>query len=285
MGIKMPKTSVALGMFDGVHLGHLKVINAALSKKNLMSAAFTFKSLRNIENITPHQAKFELLKKTGIEIVYSSDFDGIKDLSADEFVVDVLVNQLNCAHVSCGKNFRFSQNAAANARDLQQLCRPFNIEVTIVGTAEMGDERISSTRIRKEIKVGNVHSVSKMLGRELSYSLEVVEGAKLGRVIDFPTINQVIPSSCVLPKFGVYKSRTIVGNVSYPSLTNIGIKPTVVALIETPQIIMETHILDFTLDLYGQSIEVALLDFIREEQKFDSLDALKEQIQNDVRKI
>jgi riboflavin kinase/FMN adenylyltransferase len=276
------KTSAALGMFDGVHHGHNAVLDAALLyDKDLTPAVFTFKTLPNREHIMPYQSKFEFLKRR-FKLVYSCDFGCVKDLSPEEFVRDILATKLNCAHVACGYDFRFAKNASADVNDLRRLCSEHGIAVTVVEPVMIGGEPVSSTRIRDAIRRGDTVAASHLLGRDFSYRLEVVEGAKLGRKLGTPTINQVIPPYCVLPKFGVYKSVVIVEGKGRDAITNVGIKPTVSG-VQTP--LIETHIPGFSHDLYGQTIEVMLYDFIRGERKFASLDDLKSQIHTDLKEI
>jgi riboflavin kinase/FMN adenylyltransferase len=274
-------TSVALGMFDGVHIGHSRVINSALAQKNLSPAVFTFRVLKKPGgSILPYQMKFALLKTKGISTIYSSDFDSVRDMTPEQFVQEILIEKMSCGHVSCGWDFRFSRGAKADSHDLKRICEAHGIGVDIVKQVEMDGLPISSTRIREAIKAGDISLANRMLGYDLTYELEVVEGAKLGRTLGFPTINQIIPESCVLPKFGVYKSRVIVDIISYIAVTNIGTKPTVNDG-NTP--IVETYIPGFNMEIYGQTVKVSLQDFIRNEKKFNGLDELKNQIKLDVK--
>ncbi|MCL1789044.1 MAG: riboflavin biosynthesis protein RibF [Oscillospiraceae bacterium] len=278
------KTAVALGMFDGVHIGHIEVINSALNQKRrngLMPAVFTFRVLsKYTKSILPYQRKFALLKAAGIQSIYSSDFEGVKNLSAEEFVQQILIEKMNCAHVSCGWNFKFSKNAKADGNDLKRICNRHGIEVNIIKPIDVDGTPASSTRIREAIQNGDIALANKMLGADLTYELEVVEGAKLGRTLGTPTINQIIPEDCVLPKFGVYKSQALVDVIHYTAVTNIGTKPTFNNG-DTP--IMETYIPGFNMEIYGQTVTVSLQEFIREEKKFNSIEELKTQIQLDVK--
>jgi len=280
-------TAVALGMFDGVHIGHVEVINSALHQKHLKPAVFTFRVLKKPGgSILPYQMKFNMLKSKGISTIYSSDFDSVRDMSPEQFVQEILIEKMNCGYVSCGWDFRFSRNAKADSDDLKRICARCGIEVDIISPVyidkedESGGTPVSSTRIRETIKNGNIALANRMLGYNLTYELEVVEGAKLGRKLGAPTINQIIPGDCVLPKFGVYKSRVLVDVIHYIAITNIGVKPTVNNS-STP--LMETHIPGFNMDIYGQSVKVSLQEFIREEKKFNSIDELKAQIHADVK--
>jgi riboflavin kinase/FMN adenylyltransferase len=279
---KSKKTATALGMFDGVHIGHKEVIRSALNQKDLQPAIFTFRVLKKSGggSILPYNRKFSLLKEEGIKTIFSSDFESVRNLSAEEFVQEILIEKMNCGHVSCGWDFRFSKNATADSQDLKRICNRHGIEVNIIEPIEVNGEAVSSTRIRQAIRDGDVLLTNQMLGYDLSYELEVVEGAKLGRKLGFPTINQLIPEGCVLPKFGVYKSRVLVDIIHYIAVTNIGTKPTVN---DGNSPLIETHIPGFNMDIYGQTVKVSLQEFIRDEKKFNSLDELKEQINLDVK--
>ncbi|MCL2071115.1 MAG: riboflavin biosynthesis protein RibF [Oscillospiraceae bacterium] len=279
--INNTKTAVALGMFDGVHIGHIEVINSALRQKSFMPAVFTFAVLQKNENILPYQMKFAQLKAAGIKSIYSADFESVRGLSAEEFVQQILIGKMNCGYVSCGWNFCFSKNASADAYELKRLCAVHGIEVDIIPPVSMGGAEVSSTRIRQAIRVGDIALANRMLGYELTYELEVVEGAKLGRKLGAPTINQIIPADCVLPKFGVYKSRALVDVIHYTAITNIGIKPTV----GDNKPLIETHIPGFNMDIYGQTVKVSLQEFIRGEKKFGSIEELKEQIHRDMSQV
>jgi len=277
----MNKTSVALGMFDGVHIGHQQVIDSALAQKELSPAVFTFRVLKKPGgSVLPYQMKFNMLKSRGISTIYSSDFESVRDMTPEQFVQEILVEKMNCAHVSCGWDFRFSRGAGADSHDLKRICETHGIKVDIIKPVELDGLPVSSTRIREAIRNGDVSLANKMLGYDLTYELEVVEGAKLGRQLGFPTINQLIPESCVLPKFGVYKSRVVVDIISYIVVTNVGTKPTVNDG-NTP--IVETYIPGFNMEIYGQTVKVSLQDFIRDEKKFNGLDELKNQIRQDVK--
>ncbi|MCL1831423.1 MAG: riboflavin biosynthesis protein RibF [Oscillospiraceae bacterium] len=274
------KTAVALGMFDGVHLGHAKVIGAVLGSER--SAVFTFAALHEHSLIQPCMNKFARLRELGIQFVYSSDFNSVKDLSAEEFVRDILVGKMNAERVACGCDFRFAKSASADADELRRLCERYGVEVSVVQPVTVGGEAISSTRIRAAIRSGDIAAANTLLGYDLRYTLEVVEGAKLGRTLDFPTINQTLPETCVLPRFGVYKSSVQIGGAQYRAITNIGNKPTVS---DGKRVTMETHIPGFSFDLYGQAATVILHEFVREERKFASIDELKKQIDLDIRKV
>ncbi|MCL2633823.1 MAG: riboflavin biosynthesis protein RibF [Oscillospiraceae bacterium] len=278
------KTSVALGMFDGLHLGHAEVIKTALSVPDfsLTPAVFTFNSLpKAAESIMTAGMKFALLKSMGIKSICAPEFETVSSLSAEEFVDEILVDRMNAGRVTCGWNFKFAKGAKADTDDLKRICAERGIEVVVIPPIIIDGHPVNSTLIRELIRHGDIKTANLMLGRELMYELPVVEGGKLARRLGAPTINQNIPAECIIPKFGVYKSRVTYDVINYIAVTNIGVKPTVGGGISKP--IMETHIPGFNTEVYGHTVKVKLLNFIREEKKFDSLDALKEQIQIDIK--
>ncbi len=282
------KSAVALGFFDGLHLGHIEVIKQALVKPGLCSVIFTFNNktmlpkFKERENIISYDLKLELLARVGVDYIFAPDFADMRDLSPAEFVDNILTEKLNAGFVACGYDFRFAKGGKADAQQLAELCVQRGIEVCIVPAVKIDGEPVSSTAIRKLIKDGNVSEANRLLGYELTYVLEVVEGKKNGRRMGFPTINQIIPEGMIVPRFGVYKSWTQIRGRNYPSITNIGVKPTI-ALEEGEERIpeMETHIIGFSGDLYGLRAKVVLREFMREERRFKSLDELKNQLEAD----
>lgn len=278
-------TSVALGFFDGLHLGHIEVIKSALSVPDLTSVVFTFnpKTLLpkfNVrQNILTHELKIELLSKIGVDYIFAPDFADLRDFSPEHFVDEVLINQLNAKNVCCGYDFHFGKNGSGEPDLLKQLCTERGINATIVPAVTVDNEIVSSSKIRELISAGNVETANKYLGYELTYVLEVERGRRLGHQLGFPTINQTIPKGTIVPKYGVYKSWTQVNRHNYPSITNIGVKPTIDATNIEP--VMETHIIGFSGELYGLRARVVLRQYMRGEVRFDSLDELKKQIQLD----
>ena len=286
-GFQGGKSAVALGFFDGLHLGHTQVIVQALLQE-LPPIVFTFsdKSLlpkfSRREDIITHGFKLELLEKMGVKHIYAPDFADVKDMTAEQFVEKILVGRLNAGFVSCGYDFRFAKGGKADADTLCELCGRRGIEVCVVPAVKIDGETVSSTLIRQLIKTGDIEKANILLGYELTYSLEVIHGKQNGKKMGFPTINQTIPEGMTVPKQGVYKSRTKAGSAEYPSITNIGVKPTIDLEeneVRTP--LMETHIIGFDGDLYGERVSVSLLGFMREERKFSGLQELSRQLEKD----
>lgn len=267
--------AVALGFFDGVHLGHRAVIKAAPEP-----AVFTFKKAFKDNNINTGSTKHKLLRSCGAKQIYAYDFNDIKDLSPDEFVEEFLIGMMNVKVVCCGFDFKFGKGAKADAGDLARICNKAGIKTIIVPAVEIDNAPVSSTRIRELIAAGDIKVANRLLGYELFYELKVVGGNMQGRTIGFPTINQDMPKKLVLPRYGVYKSCVYIEDKIYDGITNIGVKPTA-GNYKNPT--AETHIINFNNDLYGRKIKIALVDFIREEKKFNSFDELKNQINEDLK--
>ena len=286
-GFTSGKSAVALGFFDGLHLGHTQVIVQALLQE-LTPIVFTFSGrsvlpkFRQREDIISHDLKLELLDKMGVKHIYAPDFDDVKDMTAEQFVEEILVNRLGAGFVSCGYDFRFAKGGEADADTLCELCGRQGIKVCVVPAVKIDGETVSSTLIRQLIRSGDMEKANLLLGYELTYSLEVVHGKQNGRKMGFPTINQTIPEGMTVPKYGVYRSLTGIGDTDYPSITNIGVKPTVdLEAGEVRKPLMETHIIGFDGDLYGEKISVSLLSYMREERKFSGFQELSEQLEQD----
>lgn len=279
------KTAVALGYFDGLHLGHIQVINAALSQKGLKPAVFTFNcdttlpKFQKPEDIISFENKCDMLEKMGVEYIYAPDFADVCTLTEEDFVRKILAEKLKAGFACCGRNFRFGLGGHGTPEKLAEIGSKYGVRVQIVQDVCLDGQMISSTRIREYIKNGDMEQANRLLGYELWFRLTVVHGNEIGRTMNFPTINQIIPETNVIPKFGVYSSRVRVNGIDYRGITNIGIRPTVH---DSGQIVMETHILGFSGDLYGQKAEVSLRRFLRQEKKFASLDELKKQIKQDI---
>lgn len=288
------KTAVALGYFDGLHLGHIEVIGEAMAfarlhKPDMASAVFTFNcdttlpKFQRQEDIISFENKCEMLQRMGVDYIFAPDFAEVCTLTAEDFVKEILVKRLNADFACCGGNFRFGKNGAGTPQLLCELAKKSRMsKVHIVEDVCLDGEMISSTRIRGLLRKGEIEQANRLLGYDMWYRLEVVHGNELGRTMAFPTINQIIPKTNIVPCLGVYESRVEIGGRKYVGITNIGIRPTVSNNGET---VMETHIPDFSGDLYGQNISISLCRFIRPEKRFDSIKDLKDQISEDISKI
>ncbi len=286
-------TSVALGFFDGVHLGHRELIkNVVKCKENgLVPTVITFdknpleyfkeSAKEKISYLTTNDEKADIFKSLGIEQLYFLDFYKIKDLTAYEFVSQILVDKLNAKKVFCGFNYHFGQGGNSTAQNLKEICKSFNIEVISISPVTYKDEVVSSTRIRKELSNANIEEVNNMLDRCFSYNFVIKKGNQIGRTIHTPTINQPFPKNFVLPKFGVYASAVEIEGKLYCGVTNIGVKPT----IGKYNPLSETWVPQKDLkELYGEKVKVRLLKFLRQEIKFENIEKLHKQIVIDSQK-
>lgn len=273
------KTAAALGIFDGVHTGHRLVLSETMkyTVKGFVPAVFTFvtesvkfKHGKPLEYIYTNSQKLHILENSGIKYALSCEFDLLQNMDGEEFVRKIICGVLNAGAVICGENFRFGKNALCGTEELKKFGEKYGFEVCVVKLSENG---FSSGKFREMLKEGNT-------GNGM-YSLygKVVQGNRLGRTLDFPTVNQLYAQRQLVPKKGVYRTFTVIDGKKYDSVTNIGVKPTVENNIKP---LAETHILDFSGDLYGRMIEVGFLEFVRCEKKFSSLEELKKQVFADI---
>lgn len=279
------KTAVALGYFDGLHIGHMAVIGEALSQRELKPAVFTFNcdttlpKFQSPEDLISFENKRELLAKAGVEYIFAPDFANVCTLSAEDFVRKILNDTLNAGFACCGSNFRFGRGGEGTPELLEKIGAKYGIKARIVEDVCLDGKMISSTHIRELIRNGEIEQANRLLGYEWLFKLPVVEGNKLARQMNYPTINQILPETNVIPRFGVYKSYALVHGRNYRGITNIGTRPTVGG----GEVVCETHILNFNGGLYGENIAVSLCKFIRPEKKFSGLEELKAQIAKDIK--
>ena len=278
-------TAVALGFFDGLHIGHRNVIKLAVNEKQngLLPVCFTFsQSPKSILNKTPANAlmteadKMNTLEKLGVEHMIEADFLSVKDMSAHLFFEEILVKKLQAKKLFCGFNYHFGKNGEGNAEMLEKLCKQHEIELTVISPATVQGQVVSSTLIRSLIQSGNISLANKLLCSRFGFSSIIEYGRQLGRRIGTPTINQPLCKELVVPKFGVYVSAvTLESGKTYCGVTNIGIKPTVGGTVPLCESWMPEYDGE---EIYGQTADVRLIDFIREEKKFASIDELKSAI-------
>lgn len=279
---------VALGSFDGLHLGHLSLIRKTICiakeyKGNSM--VFTYKN-HPLSIIKPELApklimdlhnKLKCLETENVDVVAIRTFTKeFMQMTAEEFVKTLCVDY-NVKGIIVGFNFKFGYRNEGNIELLKNLKEKYGYELWVMEPFKYKDEVISSTRIRKNILEGNVDEAKKMLSRPYVIRGNVNHGKKLGRTIGFPTANLGFDERMVIPKTGVYYTNVIWNNNIYKGITNIGNNPTV----NGQDLTIETYILDFDSEIYGQEIEVLFLERIRDEKKFQSLDALVERLKKD----
>ena len=283
------RTAVALGNFDGMHVGHMAVLEAAKSfeSEGLMPVAVLFDehSLKAITGKAPAMLmtvteRNRIINENGLRIE-TLVFNEIRDLSPSDFVEKILVGRLGAAAVCCGYNYRFGKGASGTAQTMSEICGRLGLQCRVSGEVDVDRCAVSSTKIRGFIENGEIEKANKMLGRPFGFSSRVIDGDKRGRVLGFPTINQIIPEELAMPRFGVYQSVVTVNGEKFKGVTNVGRRPTV----GTEKILSETHILDFDRDIYGENVDVRLIKFIRPEKKFSSFDELARQIKSDAKEV
>lgn len=279
-------TASAVGIFDGVHIAHRRVIStaAALAKSvGAQCCVFTFDtrsvSTKGGTPLLTEDEKLRRLEESGAQTVVSLDFSSLRDMQPQSFVNDILLskNALNCRAVVCGKDLRFGKNASGDIQLLETLCTKAGVTVAALDLMRSGGEVISTTRIKKLFENGECEKANTLLGEDICYTLPVAHGNEIGRKMGFPTINQTFPEDLFLPRFGVYCSKAVISGKAYFGVTNIGVKPT----IGSASPCIETHLFDFSGDLYGECVTVSLKSFFRGEQRFESREQLFEQIAKD----
>ena len=287
---KNVRTAIAIGKFDGVHKGHMKLLHEIISHRDegLLPLVFTFKgsvsdfySGNKSRVLTTDEEKLKLLEDAGIGSVYMMSIN--KDTVSydpEAFVREILVEKLHAGLIAAGGDLSFGYKGRGNMSLLERLSEGGALYRTAaIEKVKHEDQVISSTLIRNEVSSGNMERAGAMLGR--AYSLEgmVVHGKKLGRNIGIPTANVIPDDEKLMPPFGVYSSVVELGDRQFKGITNIGVKPTVS---DEPCVTAETHIFDFDEDIYGAGIRVSLVRFVRPEKKFGDIDSLKEQMLTDI---
>lgn len=283
----LPKgAAVCLGNFDGVHRGHQKLFDTAkelASEACSCSAVWCFSTLAKPISpapfLTDTQAKLDLFCKYGLEYAVFEDFSAVCDIPCDTFVSEYLVKTLRVGGVVCGFNFRFGKGGAGDSAILKSLLEKSEIPCTVLSAVIRRGLVISSTEIRKRVEDGDMDGAYDLMGHPFAISFPVLHGNKIGRTIGVPTINQSFPKGHIIPKRGIYACTCYVNGEIFLGVANVGVRPTVS---DSDSVNCETHIINYSGDLYGKEIKVEFYQRLRDEMKFSSIDALKEQIQKDI---
>ena len=281
---------VTIGTFDGVHVGHkaiLKRVVETAKKENLDSVVLTFfphprmvlQQITDIKLINTIDERTQLLEKSGLDHLVIHPFThAFSRLTALEYVRDILVNSLRAKKIIIGYDHRFGRNRNANIEDLKEFGRTYNFEVEEISAKEIDDVAISSTKIRKALNEGDIETTNSYLGYNFMISGEVVQGKAIGRTINYPTANLKLKENYkLIPKNGVYVVQSKIDSEKFFGITSIGTNPTVGGTEKT----IETHFLDFNNDLYGKEITIEFLKFIRDEDTFNSVELLRQEIVKD----
>lgn len=282
--------SVALGFFDGLHIGHKKVLESAkenAERYSLKCAVLLFDvhprefiTGQKVQRLLSDEDEEQMLKEMGFETIRIS-FAKIRELSPEAFFEDVLIKKLDAKSLSCGFNYSFGKNGAGNSGTLLKLCEKNSINCTVTPKVKINGETVSSSAIKESLLKGNTEKAAAMLGRNYSISGEVIHGDARGRTLGFPTANQEISKNLICPKYGVYESRITSGGKSFACITNIGIRPTY----KLPSPIAETNIINFNGNLYGQKIKTELIRYIRGEKLFAGAKELEDQLKKDISQV
>lgn len=281
-------TAVAMGYFDGIHIGHRAVIDGAVQwakAHGAQPAVFTFQlpmeNKMKGKRLLSTQDKHDLVASLGVEYYLVPDFDRIKALSPEQFVHSIVEN-CHAKALFCGENFTFGARAAGTPELLRQLCAPLGVEVVVVPLAQFEDKPVSSTRIRTALEGGDIPAANAMLGMPYAIRFAVQHGAGLGRTLGVPTINQHYPQGYQMPRSGIYITRTCIDGTWYPSATGLGSRPTVND--DETRVTCETFIPGFSGDLYGTDPVVEFHAYLSPSKKFDTLDQLRACIQDAARR-
>ena len=271
------KFAIALGMFDGVHIGHKAVLKGAVDSP-YNSVAVTFRSIpfKSGGSIMSAEEKEGKLLSFGVDEVLFLEFGEVCNLSHEEFL-DFLCSKYKLAKICCGFNYRFGKKAAGDTAFLKSWCDERNIEFFECPEVEYNGKTVSSTRIKELLSDGDIETANLLLEGEFSFDAEVQKGDARGRTWGFPTLNQRYPENLAEVKRGVYQTVVTIGGKEYNAVTNIGVRPTY----ETPFVAAESFVLDYDGNCYGEGVKTRLIRYLREEKKFDTKEELIAAIKND----
>lgn len=291
---ELPKTIAAIGFFDGIHRGHQKVIQTAVTKaeeSNMESAVITFhphpsvilkKGTEHVQYITPLREKKEILRKMNVNRLYIIKFSKeLASLSPQGFI-DHFITGLNIQHLVAGFDFTYGHKGEGNMEIIQTHAKGA-FDFTTIEKVELENAKVSSTKIRSLLSDGNVEKVNEYLNRTLSVWGIVIEGDKRGRTIGYPTANLQIDPDALLPKIGVYAVKVLYKGEVYEGMADLGLNPTFTDSKTEP--ILEVNIFDYSNDLYGEELQIEWHKYIRDEEKFDDVKELIDQIALDEKEI
>ena len=286
------KSVVTIGKFDGIHKGHEVLIEKAVDyaqKENLQSIVFTFKNspVSYFSKIVPREIiteveKMKKLKDLGVDVVVDIPFNKeMADISAEDFVKEILVNKLGVKKLIIGHDFAFAKNREGTPPILKILGKKYGFMVDVIEPVVINNIRVSSTYVKDLIYAGRVEEVKYYLGRNYFIEGKVIRAKQIGRTIGFPTANLKLQENLIIPKRGIYATKVYIGDKVYIGATNIGYNPTV----NGEKMSVETNILKFNEDIYGKTIKLEFLERIRDEKKFKDLNELKIQLKMDTNYI
>lgn len=278
LDFSLKNSSVSLGKFDGIHVGHRFLLQEVAHQRHLVPTAFTFESRKGISKIYTQKEKDYVLQALGIrrEIIFPFN-DKIKKMSPEDFVRHILVEKMDVKHICVGTDFHFGKNREGDIHLLKRLQKEYGYTLTAVPKLTDENGVISSTRIRSLMDSGKISEVNRLLGAPYFIMGRVGHGNELGRKMNMPTANLRVEKDKKLLPFGVYATKVRIQGKEYKSVTNIGKKPTVGEYAAG----VETYIMDFRENIYGENIQVFFYEFIRPEKKFNSMEELQRQLEKD----
>ena len=281
---------ITIGTFDGVHLGHKKIIKRLqniASEKGLQSVILTFfphprmvlQTALEIKLLNTIEERQEILSELGLDHLVIKEFtEEFSKLSAEQYVKDILVDELNAKHIIIGYDHRFGRNRRANIKDLIAFGKLYNFNVEEISVKDVEDVAVSSTKIRNALIIGDINTANLFLGYNYFLTGTVIKGKQIGKQIGFPTANIYVKEDYkLIPKNGAYVVKSHIGNSLYFGMMNIGTNPTVDGTKQS----IEVHFFNFDQDLYNKKLKIELLEPLRNERKFESLESLKEQLKID----
>lgn len=281
-------TAVAMGKFDGLHVGHRKLLGRIIEQRDrgLAPCVFTFEpspavlfGLSDGKELMSREEKYRAFEEMGVEVLI--EFPLTKETAAmppEIFIEEILVRRLKCAYVAAGEDVSFGSRGAGDASLLRRMGRQYGYEVQTIEKIKICGQEVSSTYVRKCVESGRMEEAAQLLGTPYTVRGAVSHGAGKGTVFGMPTANLPFPEERLFPPFGVYFSRVLYGGESYAAISNVGCKPTVT---DAGRVGVETYLYDFEGNLYGKYIAVQLMAFHRPEQRFESVAALKRQLRAD----
>ena len=276
---KIVQSAVTIGKFDGVHRGHMLLLNRILELKNEGYTAVVCMINQGKPGVLSFREKAEYLESLGVDYLINFRFtDEFAKQTPEQFISSFLMDKLDAAKVVVGNDFHFGYKRSGDTTTLKSFEKKYGYTCDFYEKLKEGSTVISSTEIRQSLGFGDMASAKVMLGRPYSICGTVVHGKHLGSTIGFPTINILPEEDKLVPKYGVYTSKVLVGSEEYRGITNIGEKPTVGGF----PVSAETYIFDFDRDIYGEQVTVIPERFIREERRFASIDELKAQLDRDI---
>lgn len=290
--VTLKNVCLGLGFFDGVHLGHRLLIKELVSKSKKLgqkSAILTFKNspaekfFEDVEYINTPEEKENLISDLGVDYLVEVDFDDkLMNMSPNEYIKDVICKFFQPKYIISGFNHTFGKNKQGTPKLLKIASSEYGYEYMELSPVEVDGNLVSSSLIREKLHEGEITFANKLLGYNYTISGTVIKGNQIGRTIGFPTANIVYPEKKVQIPFGAYSAQVIVDGVEYKGILNYGVKPTVNKNQNSP--VAEIHILNFNQNIYGQNIVISIINRIRDEKRFNSLEALKKQIKEDIEK-